>query len=329
MKKRDKLFDDVFRYRRAVLLLSAGQTGLWDYLITKDAINLSGVVRRFNWSPRAAGIFLNALCSLGYIEKTGDTYRMAAGYREIFTPADYRYLKEWLHHEWRLLNRWLHLPEVLQTGQPFREPEKTALHRNHRNFILSMAHREKINLDSLLKEVDWGNASHLLDLGGGPGLFSIGFVEKYPKLRATVFDTPETEALAREFFRSSPGKKRLQFKGGNFLTDNLGQGYDAVMISSVLHIYSPEQNQELLRKVFRAMGPQGKIVIRDFLLNSNKTGPLMGSLFAVNMLVNTEGGNAYSASEIRSWLKKSGFRNMHRNRLEGRMVLLQAEKLSD
>ena len=52
----------------------------------------------------------------------------------------------------------------------------------------------------------------------------------------------------------------------------------------------------------------GKIIIRDFLLNPDKTGPVIGSLFAVNMLINTEQGNAYTYSEMKSWLKQTGAR---------------------
>ncbi len=52
----------------------------------------------------------------------------------------------------------------------------------------------------------------------------------------------------------------------------------------------------------------GKIFIRDFLLNREKTAPLIGVLFAVNMLINTERGNAYSLAEMKSWLHQAGFK---------------------
>lgn len=326
MNKKDKLLDDVFRYRRAVVLLSAARAGLFEFLNKKKSISVSEVVQHFQWSDKGADILLNALCALGYLHKKDDTYSISPEYQEIFSGENYPSIKEWLLHEWRLLNRWTHLPEVLETGEPFREPEKKAIHRNHRNFILSMAHREKENMDAMVRNISWEGYHHLLDLGGGPGLFAIAFAEKYPPLRATVFDTPETEPIAMEFFNKSPVKKKLRFLTGDFLTDDFGEGYDAALLSSILHIYSPEENSELLYRLNHSMVPGGKVIIRDFLLKKDKTGPLTGALFAINMLVNTERGNAYTTADIKSWLKNAGFVKSRRIQLTGKMALLEAFK---
>jgi 3-hydroxy-5-methyl-1-naphthoate 3-O-methyltransferase len=322
--KKDKLLEDVFRYRRAVVLLSAARAGLFELLQKHKTLGLAEITRELSWSDRAAEILLNALCALGYLEKKNGKYRISQAFEKVFGSENYPLIKEWLMHEWRLLNRWTHLPEVLETGGPFREPEKTAIHRNHRNFILSMAHREKENLKAMVHNVSWEGYHHLLDLGGGPGLFAIAFAEKYPSLKATVFDAAETEPIALDFFRKSSAKDRLQFQAGDFITDDFGEGYDAALLSSILHIYSPEDNRKVLKRLCQAMVPGGKVIIRDFLLNRDKTGPLTGALFAINMLVNTDRGNAYSQKEIKSWLKQAGFIKIRRIKLTGNMALLEA-----
>jgi len=326
MKKKDRLLEDVYRYRKAVVLLAAAESGLFDYLIERRVVTAKKTASHFDWEQRGVEIILNALCASGYLVKKEDSYRIAPGFTSLFSRQEFPLLREWLHHEWRLLHRWIHLPQVLQTGKPCREPKKKHLQQNHQNFILSMAHREKENLAVVLKSIDLQGCSHLLDLGGGPGLFGAALAEKYPGLKATVFDTPDTRALALRFFRQSPAKHRLKFRGGNFLTDPLGNGYDAALLSSILHIYSPVDNQELLVKTYQAMNPGGKIIIRDFLLNSRKTGPLIGTLFAVNMLINTERGNAYSYKEMKAWLTAAGFKHIRRRPLEGRMLIIEARK---
>ncbi len=323
-QKKDKLLDDVFRYRRAVVLLSAARAGLFELFQKNKKLGITDVTQNLNWSNRAAEILLNALCALGYLEKKNNQYRISRKFEMVFGRENYPLIKEWLLHEWRLLNRWTHLPEVLETGEPFREPEKKAIHRNHRNFILSMAHREKENMEAMLYHVSWEGYHHLLDLGGGPGLFAIAFAEKYPQLQATVFDTNETESIAREFFRKSPAKARLNFRAGDFISDDFGKGYDAALLSSILHIYSPEENLKVLQRLHQSMVAGGKVVIRDFLLNRDKTGPLTGALFAINMLVNTDRGNAYSLEEMKGWLKQAGFIKIRRIKLSGNMALLEA-----
>lgn len=326
MADKDKLLEDVFKYRRAVVLLSAASTGLFDFFIEKQVLTVSDVRKKFEWPVRGTEIFLNALCATGYIKKHKNHYEIAQDYRSVFSADNYPLMKEWLFHEWRLLHRWIHLPDVLMTGEPYREPEKTAVHRNHRNFILSMAHREKENLPALLNAVDLHGFSHLLDLGGGPGLFAISFAEKYPGLKATVFDTPESESLARDFIRKSPAHNRVTFRGGDFLKDDFGSGFDVALLSSILHIYGADDNLDVLSRVFHSLRSGGKILIRDFLLKPDKTGPLIGALFAVNMLVNTDRGNAYTYAEMKSWLLKAGFRQIRKIRLEGRMLLVEAHK---
>jgi len=322
----DKFLSDVYQYRQAVIVLAAAKTGIFDYFVENGEKSLEEMTQFFSWDQRGTEIMLNALCALGYLAKKNEHYHLSDAVNKTLNQHDFPLAKEWLLHEWRLLNRWIHLPEVLESGTPYREPEKKTVHRNHRNFIYSMAHREQENTLVLLENIDLSGHKKLLDLGGGPGLFAIAFLEKYPLLSATVFDTPETEILAREFFQNSAVRNRLQFIAGDFRTAELGKSYDVALLSSILHIYSPEENKKLLQKVYDALLPGGKIVIRDFLLNPDKVGPIIGNLFAVNMLVNTDNGNAYTYREMKNWLIKTGFSHIKRKILKGRMLLLEGVK---
>jgi 2-polyprenyl-3-methyl-5-hydroxy-6-metoxy-1,4-benzoquinol methylase len=306
-----------------VVLLSAAESGLYELILDKKMVKVKDVAREFNWSERGAEILLNALCAMEYLIKKEDNYQFNPEYDQVFSEKEYPLLKEWLRHEWRLLNRWIHLNQVLESGEPYREPEKKQVHRNHKNFILSMAHRENENLESLLENISLADHQHLLDLGGGPGLFSIALAEKYPQLHVTIFDTPETEPIAEQFIEASKAARRINFVSGNFLEDALGEGYDAALLSSILHIYGPEQNRRLLKNLYDAMKPRSRVFIRDFFLNQDKSGPLIGALFAVNMLVNTENGNAYTAQEMQEWLLAAGFYKIKMKNLEGRMALLE------
>lgn len=326
MIDKDKFLNDVFQYRRAVILLSAAKSGLFELFVQKRELGVPQAAKIMKWSMRGTEIMLNALCSLGYLKKNQEKYLIAPKFRKVFTDENYQLMGEWIMHEWRLINRWIHLSDVLESGKPYREPEKKLVHLNHHNFILSMAHREKENLFTLVNSIDLSGYKKLLDLGGGPGLFAIGFVEKYPNLRAIIFDTPETEPIALEFMNSSAAKSRIQFMGGNFIIDDFGDGFDVALLSSILHIYGPEDNKKLLRRIYHCLNDGGKVIIRDFFLNYKKTGPVIGALFAVNMLINTENGNAYSFQEMKEWLTCAGFTHIEKRKLDGRMAILIADK---
>ncbi len=326
MKKSQKILDDVYSYRNSIVVLTAVSTGLFDMFVEMGRLTVKDVSSALNWSKRGTEIFLQALCGLGYLQREKDVFRLAEKHKTVISPENYPLEKQWLLHEWNLMNRWLHLPEVLQTGAPYREPEKTGTHRDHENFMLAMASRERTIAPGLVNSVSLDGFMHLLDLGGGPGLFAIAFAEKYPDLRATVFDNMESEPVARRFFEDSPARERLFFKAGDFMTDPLGDGYDVALLSSILHIYGPKENRILLQKVFNALKPGGKVLVRDFLLYEKKTGPKIATLFGINMLVNTRRGNAYSSGEIKSWLKEAGFVRIKKRKLQAKMELLEAAK---
>ncbi|GAB4368104.1 MAG: methyltransferase [Calditrichia bacterium] len=321
-----QIMQEIAGYRGPVILLTAVKEDLFPLFFDGKEPGFREIAGKLGWTERGTEIVLNALCALGYLEKKGDRYGIAPLYQQVFNASEYPLLKERLLHHWRLLNRWIHLDQVVKTGKPVGETDEDKVKANHDNFILSMAHGEKTHLPAMLQAVSLENCRHLLDLGGGPGLFAIGFAEKYPGLRATVFDTPETEPIARRFFEASPARNRLDFKAGNFLTDPLGSGYDAALLSSILHIYNEAQNLNLLKKVYESLEDGGKIIIREFLLNRKKTAPLDAALFAVNMLVNTENGNAYSAEEIKSWLRATGFKKIQRAGQRKTIDLLVAYK---
>jgi hypothetical protein len=83
----------------------------------------------------------------------------------------------------------------------------------------------------------------------------------------------------------------------------------------------PAENQDLFRRCHRALAPNGRIVIRDFILDPDKTTPRGAALFAVHMLVNTRGGSTYSEEEYRGWLESAGFRQVTRLAPAGDMIV--------
>jgi hypothetical protein len=95
--------------------------------------------------------------------------------------------------------------------------------------------------------------------------------------------------------------------GGDFYHDEFPPDHDLAFVSAVIHQNSPGQNLDLYRKIFRALVPGGRIVIRDHVMEPDRIRPRDGAIFAVNMLVGTPGGNTYTFGEIHSGLAQAGF----------------------
>jgi hypothetical protein len=62
-------------------------------------------------------------------------------------------------------------------------------------------------------------------------------------------------------------------------------------------------------QIYLALEAGGTIAIAEWLVNDDHTGPINATIFAVNMLVNSEEGDTYSFTEISHWLTEAGFTN--------------------
>lgn len=82
----------------------------------------------------------------------------------------------------------------------------------------------------------------------------------------------------------------------------------------------------MLAKTFKALASGGTIAIQEFLVNGDRTGPVNGLFFAVNMLVNTQQGDTFSFEEIGAWLEEACFRNSRLLESPGPSPLILATK---
>jgi hypothetical protein len=94
-----------------------------------------------------------------------------------------------------------------------------------------------------------------------------------------------------------------------------------------VHSLSVDEAQALIEKSRDALGPKGRIVIHEFLLEKDRAHPVPGALFSVNMLVNTAAGRSYTIQELRAWLAKAGFKAV-RTKALGETVIATGKKNS-
>ena len=147
----------------------------------------------------------------------------------------------------------------------------------------------------------------MLDIGGGPGTWSIAFLRAVPEARVTLFDLPEVVSIAEQNFAEAGLSDRVTLTAGDYYTDSLPEGADLAWLGAICHQNSRKQNRDLFARVHAALSDDGVIVIRDVIMDPSHTSPASGALFAVNMLVATEAGGTYTFDEYREDLNAAGF----------------------
>jgi ubiquinone/menaquinone biosynthesis C-methylase UbiE len=303
-RKKNNLLQDMQRFRdvwagfqASRVVLTANNLGIFEQLASPATAD--DLALRLNTDPRATEIVLDALASLGLIKKTAGSYRNSSVARRFLVEGGPFYQGDMLRHADHLWKSWSGLDDVVKTGKPNREPG-----RDYGVFIRAMHNNAVMRAREIVDAIGLRGVKTALDLGGGPGTYSIELAGK--KIAVTLFDLPEAIEVAKELVGDA-GRGNIRFIGGDFHADDIGSGYDLVFISQIFHAMPPEDCMALLRKVRDALAPKGRVAVHEFALAENRASPPSGALFSINMLVNTESGRSYTASEMKSWLSKAGF----------------------
>jgi hypothetical protein len=147
-------------------------------------------------------------------------------------------------------------------------------------------------------------------------MFSITLCNSHPDLSATVFDTKAALAAGVKNITQAGLSERIQVKEGNFLTDDLGSGYDAALLFNISHGLTPVQNSDLLRKVSKALNAGGMAVIleqfgTDMRMPMSRAGNNILGLSYYHLL----GGQVYSYEQVESWYSTAGYKDIKRIQL--------------
>jgi ubiquinone/menaquinone biosynthesis C-methylase UbiE len=288
-----------FGFRPARVLLTANNYGIFDHL-TRPRLAKT-ISRNINTDLRATEILLDALSGIGLLKKHKNQYRNTRMASKFLVSGSQYYQGDILRHIDNLWKNWSGLDEVIKTGKPH------AISHDHTAFIYGMHNLATLKAKEIINMIGLKGVKTALDLGGGPGTYSIEMSKR--GLSVTLFDFHDTISIAKEIIKKA-GIDTINFIGGDFMTDDIGKGYDLILASQILHSYSEKDNVYLLKKCRRALNHGGRIVIQEFYISGNRTHPLQGTLFSVNMMVNTEGGRCYSSTEIRHWFSKIGLKNI-------------------
>jgi len=94
---------------------------------------------------------------------------------------------------------------------------------------------------------------------------------------------------------------------GSIFDADIGSGYDLVLIPNFLHHFDVDTNEKLLKKLYAALVPGGRVAILEFVPDDDRVNPPMPATFALIMLAETPSGDAYTQAELECMVRNSGF----------------------
>lgn len=288
-------------------LVTAFQVGVFDALEggPKTPAELAGGL---HLDPKGTAFLLDTLDCLGYVRQRDERYENTVVTRSLvpMVSQGIPYFEKIVFKDWEMLEKRLrqeaHLPWDIDEA-----PAPRYLIKQWRVYQSGMVALASMNIDEVLRKIPVLPAyRHVLDLGGGHGVYSIALCRRHQQLGATVFDVPAMERIANQSIAQENMRDRVRFQPGDFSTDDLGAS-SMTLLFNVIHSKSESQNVTMVERVVSSLDPGGLVVLLDQFASPRLggIGRAFGSLMALSMFLNA-GQQTYGLGQVRDWFRDAG-----------------------
>ncbi len=277
-------------------------------------LSINDLSLKLNINPRGVEALFGALTGMKLLKKEAEQLRLTPQAERYLIPESPFYWGELLHQTREQAEHKALLIAIRQGRNPFslygrlsEDWERNSLSAEAARKFTGLMH--SIIFAPALHAVQsglFGSVSKLLDVGGGSGCFSIGFVKTYPERQSGIFDLPAVCEISREYIRKFTVEHQVQIYPGNFFTDPWPEGYDGFCFSNIFHDWAPQQCQQLADSAYEALEPGGRIFLHEMLLNDDRSTPLTTALFDVYMFKDFS-AQQHTQAELTDILLKAGF----------------------
>jgi acetylserotonin N-methyltransferase len=318
------VLDLIEAFRRSKAMFAAVSLGVFDRLQDGPA-DAATLAQQLHANKGALERLLDACVGLALLSKQSGVYAnqpVAAAYLAKHSP---RAMTGYIQYSNEVLYRlWGYLEDAVREGshrwQQAYGFEGSAIfdhffhtEEDKRMFLMGMHGYGVLSSPAVVASFDLSRFRKLVDLGGATGHLAVAACERYPAMRAAVFDLPAVTQIAREEVAKTSVAARVDLIAGDFFEGHLPEA-DLFAVSRILHDWSEEKIHALLAKIYGRLPAGGALLIAEKLLQEDKTGPMWGAMQSLNMLVCTE-GRERNLREYEALLHAAGF-----GTVEGRLT---------
>jgi len=309
MVRPDGIIEIASAFYDSCVLFAASDLGVFAKLAEVGKSDAEGLASTLKLDNRGTRLLLDACTALGLLEKEGMLYRNTPESGAFLVPNSPSDLSRAIRYNRDVYPAWGQLKQLVQHGKPAEKPE---VHLGQdrertRTFVMAMHYRALGIGRAVVPQLDLDGCRALLDIGGGPGTYSVLIAQAYPKVNCTVVDLPDVVSIADELIEQQGMTNRVRTLPGDYRTIDFPTGNDAVNFFGVFHQESPDCIRSLLQNAYASLNPGGIVSIMDMMTDYSHTKPKFSALFAVNMALTTDNGWVFSDSELKEWTREAGF----------------------
>ena len=306
-------------------LLTAVELGLFTEL-AKQAMDASGIQKRFNLHQRSVRDFLDALVALGMLQRSNGIYSNSPPTDLYLDRAKPGYIGGILEMaNARLYGFWNSLPAALRSGKPQNEasaggnpfdgiystPEKLE------GFLKSMTGLSLPAAIAIAQKFPWKNYKSFIDIGCAQGGVPVTIANAHVHLSGAGFDLPMVKPTFDAYVRDHKLSERVRFMAGDFFKDDKFPAADVLIMGHILHDWNLDEKMMLLCKAHAALPPGGSLIVFEALIDDERKQNAFGLLMSLNMLIETPGGFDFTGADCQKWMKDVGFKQTRVEHLAG------------
>jgi demethylspheroidene O-methyltransferase len=157
----------------------------------------------------------------------------------------------------------------------------------------------------ILEACDFGRTRHLMDVGGGEGVFIETAAAHVSGPTFSLFDLPAVAERAQARLDRTAQAGRIVCLGGDF-HDGLPQGADAISLVRVIHDHDDVPAQALLAAAHAALSPGGCLILAEPMAGTPGAEPIGDAYFGFYLMA-MGSGRPRRAEELGRMLETAGF----------------------
>ena len=295
-------------------------------LLSGDGLPETDAAAELGLASRPARGLFDTCVSVGLLERSDGRLRTTRASERYLTSGSEYSLRNYVLDERWCWGGWGRLVDALRNDAPTLEQDEDGYHTFPADFFLDFLHGHSLAMgERLAAAVPLGDVGRIMDVGGGSGAVSIALARANPALNAVVIDQAPVLDKTREHIETAGLAPRIDTHPANAFADPLPEGCDAAVVANFLHDFSPERAAAILGRVADALPSGGRLIVMEIAPEDDRSGPPLPAVFTVTMIVNTEGGIAYTRPELREMIERAGFAFEREHRLGDRYVTTAIE----
>ena len=298
-------------YWESQTLLTANRLRLFD-VMAEGARTAEEVATALALDPRSTVLFLRACVGLGFLEEASGRFMNTPVASTFLVSRSPAFMGNVIRYSDQLYGAWGQLEGSLRAGKPAL-PAETYLGDDPartRGFVMAMHERALGIARVLVNVLDLQGRRSMLDVGGGPGTYSVLLTERFPGLRSEVLELPGVAAVARELVASAGASERVVMRDGDYHSSDFGSGKDVVLMSGMFHRESEATCRGLIERASACLEPGGLLVVSDVFTDEGGALPTFAAMFGLNMMLTAPDGGVHADADVMRWMGDCGFRDM-------------------